>query len=284
MKRGWLLYDDPDLAVNQDFAAFVTEQARERGMAIETVRRSELTFGIRENGSFVRRGASDALPDFVISRQRDALLSRQFERLGVPVFNNARACELCNDKRLTHQLLAGEVAMLPTEYVDPRYASAPRTYPAVVKPACSHGGDRVTLVRDERQWREAVASIAPAPMLTQRVASEAGKDLRVYVLFGEIIAGVLRTAQEGIVSNYKRGGDVTLHPLTADERALTRRVIDVFSRTQAPLCFAGVDMLYHQGKPVLGEVEDVVGSRMLYKVGGPNIVGLYLDGVASRMR
>ena len=46
---------------------------------------------------------------------------------------------------------------------------------------------------------------------------------------------------------------------------------------------AGVDLLYDQGHPVLGEVEDVVGSRMLYQTSDLDIVGLYLDGIAAKL-
>jgi hypothetical protein len=42
-------------------------------------------------------------------------------------------------------------------------------------------------------------------------------------------------------------------------------------------------MLYHHGAPVLGEVEDVVGSRMLYQTSNLDIAALYLDGVAARL-
>ena len=94
---------------------------------------------------------------------------------------------------------------------------------------------------------------------------------------------MLRTARNGIVSNFKRGGDVRLHTPTAAEAALAQSVIDRFAQAGAELCFAGVDMLYHRGAPVLGEVEDVVGSRMLYKVSDMDIAGMYLDAVAARL-
>ncbi len=42
---------------------------------------------------------------------------------------------------------------------------------------------------------------------------------------------------------------------------------------------AGVDLLYDQGRPVIGEVEDVVGSRMLYQTSDIDIVSLYLQGL-----
>ena len=166
-----------------------------------------------------------------------------------------------------------------------RYAVAPPegAYPLVLKPACSHGGDRVALVANEYEWREAADEILPQDLLEQQVADDAGRDLRVYVLFGEIVAAVMRTARRGIVSNFKRGGEVRLHTLAQGERALVRAVVERFRDADAPLCFAGVDLLYHHGAPVIGEVEDVVGSRMLYKVSDMDIAGIYLDGVAARL-
>lgn len=283
MRRGWLLYDERDLAVNRDFAAFMTDEAKKRELALETVTAERLRFGLRSGGTLsIRLDGAEALPDFVISRQRSALLSRQLERMGVPVFNNARVCELCNDKRETHQFLAG-LPMLETEFADASRALPPLSYPRVVKPACSHGGDRVQLVQSEAQWREAMAAIAPESALTQEVAAQPGRDLRVYVVFGEIVAGVLRTARSGVVSNFKLGGHAALHELTSAERALAEAVVRRFAAEGAPLCFAGVDLLYHTAGPVLSEVEDVVGSRMLYKAGGPDVAALYLDGLRERL-
>lgn len=286
MKTGWLLYDQADLEQNRDFASYVEAEAQRRNLKVETIRTSQLEIGVHGGGNlYLRRDGRDVLPDFVISRQRDALLSEHMERMGVPVWNNARVCALCNDKRRTHQFLAG-LPMLETKFGNHRYAVAPEpgAYPVVVKPTDSHGGDRVTRVANEYEWREAVDEILPHDFLQQHVASDAGKDLRTYVLFGKPVAAVMRTARKGIISNFKRGGDVAAHTLTAEERALVQAVIDRFEAAGAPLCFAGVDLLYDQGSPVLGEVEDVVGSRMLYKVSDVDIIALFLDGLLQRLR
>ena len=56
-----------------------------------------------------------------------------------------------------------------------------------------------------------------------------------------------------------------------------------FDAAGAPLCFAGVDLLYEDYGPVVGEVEDVVGSRMLYRVSDLDVVGLYLDEIRRRI-
>ena len=153
----------------------------------------------------------------------------------------------------------------------------------MVKPASGHGGDRVRSVTNEFEWRDAVDEILPLDIVEQKVASNAGQDLRVYVVFGQIVAAVMRTATKGIISNFKRGGNVALHTLTDVEQTIAQQVIERFAQASAPLCFAGVDLLYNEEQPVLSEVEDVVGSRMLYKVSELDIAALFLAGISKRL-
>lgn len=285
MKRLWLLYNDADYAVNREFARMMRERGKACGLSIEPVLLSELALGMERSGMpFCLRNGYPERPDAVLSRQRSSLVSAHLEAMGIPVFNNARVCALCNDKRQTHQFLHG--LLMPQSLFLPPWQSQPpegTRFPVIVKPALSHGGDRVALVQDEAQWREAAARILPAPALQQTVVSEAGRDLRVYVLFGEILAGVLRTAKTGVVSNFKLGGQVALHPPTQEERDLVQSVIRRFEEAGAPLCMAGVDLLYDHDHPVVGEVEDVVGSRMLYQTSHLDIAALYVEGIAKRL-
>lgn len=283
MKKLWLLYDDADFIINQGFARMMQERGEPLGLAVEAVLMSELVLGMQENGQPVcKRNGESARPDAILSRQRDAFVSEQFERMGIPVFNNSLVCRICNDKRITYQFLQG-FPMPQTVFLSPTRQDPPEgtRFPVVVKPACSHGGDRVLVAHNEHEWREAAARILPQPALQQAVVTEAGRDLRVYVLGGQILAGVMRTARTGVVSNFKQGGHVALHQLTDAERELAQRVIDRFEQAGAPLHMAGVDLLYDHGHPVLGEVEDVVGSRMLYNTSEIDIVALYLQHIAK---
>jgi len=286
MNSIWLLYDDPDYAVNQSYAALMHERGAERGLDIETVLLSQLELRMDEEGvPYCLRNGKREKPHAVLSRQRSSLVSQHFERMGVPVFNNSLVCEICNDKRITYQFLSG-LPMPETVFLSPSQASPPAgtRFPVVLKPACSHGGDRILLVHNEAEWKAAAAKILPQPALQQNVVSDAGKDLRVYVLHGRILAGVMRQARSGIVSNFKQGGLVTFHRLTDEEQALAEEVIRRFSQAGAPLHMAGVDLLYDHGRPVIGEVEDVVGSRMLYQTSDIDLVGLYLDGIALQLQ
>jgi len=272
MKNGWLLYDRRDYEINQGFATHVHACAKAHDLSFTVIFTEDFDAAVSNP------------PDFVISRQRNPLLSRQMEAEGIPVFNSSRVCELCNDKRETHQFLDG-LPLMHTAYVssDEAYGPSVDAYPLVVKPAFGHGGDRVVQVHDNTQLNSALAAITPQPALVQETASDAGRDLRIYVVFGRIIAAVLRQAQDGIISNYKRGGHVSLHVPTAAEQTLAQQVIDRFSDYHAPLSFAGIDLIYHHGSPVINEVEDVVGSRMLYKVSDIDIISLYIDAIADQL-
>lgn len=283
MKTLWLLYDDIDFSVNQGFARMMQERGKPLGMNIEAVVLSEIVLGMTGDGQpYCLRSGKPERPDALLSRQRDFLISEHFERMGVPVFNNSLVCRICNDKRMTYQFLQG-LPMPESTFLSPTQAlpHSGTIYPVILKPACSHGGDRILLSNNEAEWLESAARILPEPALQQNVVTEAGCDLRVYVLGGKILAGVMRTAHTGIVSNFKQGGHVALHELTAEERMLAQKVIKRFEEAGAPLHMAGVDLLYDRGRPVVGEVEDVVGSRMLYNTSTIDIAALYLEHIAS---
>ncbi len=283
MKLLWLLYDDIDFAVNQGFGRMMQERGEPLGLKVEAVVLSAVDLGMDADGNPVCfKNGQPARPNAVLSRQRDALVSEHFERMGIPVFNNSLVCRICNDKRATYQFLQG-LPMPETVFfrADAKEPPAGTVFPVVLKPACSHGGDRVLVANNVDEWKAAASRILPEPALQQSVVTEAGHDLRVYVLGGKILAGVMRTARTGVVSNFKQGGHVALHELTCEERKLAQSVIDRFEKAGAPLHMAGVDLLYDRGRPVIGEVEDVVGSRMLYNTSTIDIVALYLEHISS---
>ena len=157
----WMLYDQKDYLVNQDFGALVTREARRRRMDVRIVLTEDLTLGVDENGAptLLLCGQPAHLPDAALSRQRDAMISRQLEKMGVWVLNDSHICEICNDKRKTHLFLSGrDIPMMETTFLSSSGTQAPQSgYPYLLKPAGGHGGDRVALARNEEEWRAAAA-------------------------------------------------------------------------------------------------------------------------------
>ena len=55
-------------------------------------------------------------------------------------------------------------------------------------------------------------------------------------------------------------------------------------QTKFAFDFVGVDFIRDEGKWILNEIEDVVGSRMLYKTANLDVAELYLQHVAKQMK
>ena len=83
--------------------------------------------------------------------------------------------------------------------------------------------------------------------------------MRVYVLGGEVLAAVKRTSECDFRSNFSLGGKAEIIDLPDEVKEYIRLIIEALSPD-----LVGIDFIRHNGEWVLGEIEDVVGTRMLY--------------------
>lgn len=274
-----------------------------------------------ESAVALYEGKPIALPQAVINRSRDAYLTMQLERLGVPVYNNSLVAAVGNDKGKLYTFLRDkDIPMMETVVCTKETGRGALPYPCVVKSCSGHGGSEVFLVHDDAEYDAACDQIAcnqaslhaggmqnqvslreggmqnHAPLhvdgmynrmllygdgmqnqiVVQRLASETGKDLRVYVIGNEIVAGMLRTSGTDFRSNFSLGGHAQVHALTEEEETLVRKIMRHFT-----FGLVGIDLIYDNGHPVLNEIEDVVGARMLYAHTDINLVGRYIDYITS---
>jgi glutathione synthase/RimK-type ligase-like ATP-grasp enzyme len=123
-----------------------------------------------------------------------------------------------------------------------------------------------------KKIKDMLEGLAGLDAVVQPFTGSRHQDLRVYVIGREIIAAVLRTAKEGFKSNFSLGGEVCLYRLSEEERAL----VDIIIR-QFDFGLVGIDFIIgDDGELIFNEIEDVVGSRMLYRCSDINIVEKYL--------
>lgn len=289
--KGYLLYEPHDAIKNTGFIELFMEESKRKGIMLSLLLTTdERLLPLNPHLSSL---CADTLenPDFIINRSRIPALSQALEQCGILVFNSARICEICNDKQRTYDYLM-EYGILSMDTVYPDNPADGRTaqqfgYPFVLKPAGGHGGMHVGLIRDERELHQALSDLKKdygiiPKLLFQRCASDIGKDLRVYVLGGKIIAGMMRTGanlrsqKPEIRANFSLGGTASLHVLTKEETALTEKI-----SAALPADLVGIDFIYHEGRPVFNEIEDVVGTRMLYANTHIDIVKEYLAHVVK---
>lgn len=295
----WMLYDLKDYTINKEYYKMHYEKGKKLGMSIQLILVDYLSFGIRNNSYYVQYKNKDIeLPNIVISRTRYPLLSKQLEYMGVAVYNNSTICDICNDKAKTYQLIGSlGIPMIPTDFIKSEYTENIMQNPylfndsstsknTIIKSTSGHGGKEVyTLEEYIDNKSKDMSSTIYSDMVIQPLIKGTHQDIRVYVLNNEIKASVLRTSSSGFKSNYSLGGEVELFNIDTTLRNTIYKILELLHKTSANcnvpgLFYGGIDFIIDEkGHYLFNEIEDVVGSRMLYKVSNIDIVEEYLFNI-----
>ena len=144
---------------------------------------------------------------FGIFWDKDIMLGQMLEKCGLRLFNSARAVALCDDKALTHAALSGRLPM-------PKTVPVPQTYkyvgygemaflkraaeylglPLIIKECRGSFGKQVYLADTEEQAAEIIRSHEATPMIMQQAVRESfGRDVRIYVVGGEVMGAMRRS-------------------------------------------------------------------------------------------
>ncbi len=194
-------------------------------------------------------GAELKTPDYdgealyVINRTNDFKVAERFEKRGIRVYNPSAFSRIANDKQACYDFMEQNgINVMPTRYAAP---------PFVKKPKNGHGGQVVVMCYSEKDYDE--NSVCQMP------ASDLGRDLRVWVLGGEIKGAMLRVSKTDFRSNFCLGGEAVPYELNEDETVLVKKITALVNGD-----YYGIDFVFNKGKIVFNELEDTVGARMLY--------------------
>ena len=252
--NGWIIYQKDGAEKNKSFIEHFVATAKKYNHNLELKYANEIAM---------------PYPDFAIVRAFDYRINETLESAGVKVFNNSHFAKLSNDKELCYKYVKENgIEIMPTYFEK----SECKTFPLVVKSAMGHGGSEVVLVKNEAQLHKAIKKI-PRPIF-QEVASDIGKDLRLYVMKNEIVVGMLRQSKNDFRSNYSLGADASIYNLSSKEREIANKVISLFE-----IDYGGVDFVFNDGKIIFNETEDAVGARMLYDKTYIDIIKLWFEKV-----
>ena len=254
----WILYDRADLEHNRFFAERLAECGRRLGMDTRVVTTDSM----------------EGTPDAVVSRMRDWHISDTLETRGARVFNDSVTCRVCNDKLETYRM--ADRLGIPYLPVSSPGEGLPEGPPWVVKSRSGHGGSQVAMAGDLEQLEDIVGTMDDP--LVQKVSPVLGRDMRAYVLDGEVLACVMRSSDTDFRANYSLGGTAEL--CEPPEECL--RIIDRIVGELEPT-LVGIDFLFGGEGVYLNEVEDVVGTRMLYSLTDLDPAHLLMECVHSKM-
>lgn len=248
MVKGILVYTSADAEYNEWFIDHIIEEGRKCNLDIRLVLSD-------------KEEVSDNDIDFAIVRNRDSKLCKRLEENNIRCFNSSYVVNIGNDKWEMYKDF--NAAGIPVMYTQREKLP----YPFVMKPVDGHGGENVYLIKNADEYKRAIDTNPDektGEFIFQVPATEKGRDIRVYVVGGIILTAMERIAvdtEKDFRSNYSLNGNAKEHALTDEELKLAAKVADHIKAD-----FVGIDLIYNNGKPVVNEIEDAVGTRMLYSL------------------
>lgn len=203
---------------------------------------------------------------------------QQIEMLNIPLLQRYKSVVRSKNKLRTLQLLTNKNIPVPRtivvqrfEYLDTAIKKV-GSFPIIIKTPFGSLGRGVAIVESRRALHSAfdllLTSREFSSLLIQEYVEEAqGKDLRIFVLGGKVIASMERTADAGdFRSNLALGG-------VGENTKLTKEEVQIAldAAKELKLHFAGVDLLRSKHGPVVMEVNCNPGLEGITETTGVNV-------------
>lgn len=261
------------------------DAAQKRSMALTCAPHDTLLFDAASGKPLWNAGDVD----FAILWDKDVRLGYQLQRLGIRVFNPPEAIEICDDKSLTHMALTGlpmpPTIIVPTTYKyvgygDMSFVDKAVEYlglPMIIKECRGSFGKQVYLVETTAQAKEMILAREATPMLMQRAMTESfGRDIRIYLVGGRVIAAMERRNDGDFRANIANGGSSAAYTPTTEESELAVSAVQ-----RLGLDFAGVDILQSDGGPLICEVNSNAHFHGMEQCTGADVAGAIMEHIIT---
>lgn len=251
MRRVAVLYEPADLARNRWFATRLQEVGPRCGCDVVVVTTEQ------------------ALPpcDAVICRDRSVRRRVRLEETAALVVNPSRVALVGNDKLAQHRWL--DLHGLPR----PTLVRGPTRQAVVEKPRAGHGGRGVRMLAgvgaDRGGWDT---------LIRERPVGRWGYSVRAVVLFGAVLGAFSRVHARDFRANVSLGAEARPFVLEGPASELVREVAAKLGPG-----YYGIDLLFEGDRPIVGEIEDVVGTRSLWQLGMVDPAEALMRAVADRL-
>ena len=258
--RCWLFFNRelrPEVPEAHEVMRF-QDSAKQLGITLHVLRPSEFDLVVDSKGdwSAIYQGRELPKPDLIIPRcgSETAYFTlavlRHFERQGVAIVNSPAAIESVADKLHTMQILAGAGLPVPKTIlgkfpVDVNLVERELGFPVVVKKLKGTRGAGVVLCKDRAEFDDLANLLDGATsgadfLFQQYIGRSHGRDVRLLVIDGRIVASMERKAMDGgFKSNISLGGMATPFDPPKEMQDLAIR-----TAAELQLDVAGVDILF----------------------------------------
>jgi len=269
--------------------------AEERGHTATVTDPLSISLSIDEGRPMAHNGGVDLSQiDVVIPRiglfaiEFGVAVVKQFQMMGIPVVNRSLSIMRARDKLRCNQILTRKNIEVPrtvmTRNPADLKASVERVggLPVILKFLQGAQGVGVILAdtfRSAESTLDAFWSMNQNLMIQEFVAEAEGKDLRVIVVGGRVVAVMKRKARDGeFRSNIHRGGWAELADVADEILELAVRAADTIG-----LDVAGVDILESARGPLTLEINASPGLEAIEKVTDKDVAGEIIRFAETRV-
>lgn len=270
----WVIYNGSLVSDKfQDQAQLMAEAAERQGIQVSIKKNYEIQMSL---------SAQQEFPDFAVLLDKDILLGYFLKSRGVPVYNDPAIIDLCDNKATQYIRLAERQIPMPKTIV------APKVYPnftiqgsgyyegvldqlglpMIIKEGHGSFGMKVYLIETEEQFYEKVESLSGIDYVFQEfIAESRGRDIRVNIVGGKIVAAMKRQSDTDFRANITNGGRAFPVELSEQQQQLALDAAEAVGAV-----FAGVDLLYGpNGQTLVCEVNAAAHIRNILNVTGVNV-------------
>ena len=287
MQSCWIIYNGSLTSDKfKDQAELMREAAECAGVHAELKKNYEVMMNLKTN--------IEIRPDFVIFLDKDILLANFLKNTGIPVFNDPDVIETCDNKAIQYLVLSKQGIPMPETIIAPKvypnFTIKDSGYyeqvlnrlglPMVIKEGHGSFGMKVYLIETEEQFYDKTDELRGIDYVFQEfIATSRGRDIRVNIVGGEIVAAMYRHSETDFRANITNGGVATVIELTDEQKALAIQAAHAVGAE-----FAGVDLLFGDNEePLVCEVNAAAHIRNIYNVTGINVADAMIAYILRKL-
>lgn len=295
--RGWILFHrdlDPSLPEVPEVFRF-QEAAARLDIDLDVYKPQLFDLVVGSGDEWIVRYMGDPVqrPDFAICRTGSETdyptlaLLRHLERRGVRLINGSATIELVADKLHTLQKLARVDLPVPRTMlgkfpIDAAIIERELGFPVIVKTLRGTRGTGVLKCEDRNQFEDLAGLLESADaqadfILQHYIRSSHGRDVRVLVVGGRVVAAMeRRSATGGFKSNVSLGGVGIAYNPPAEMAELAVRAAAALD-----LDVTGIDILFDEAGYRICEANSSPGFQGLERASGVDVPTAILNWIAA---
>lgn len=235
-----------------------------------------------KNGALFHLGQPLNQADFVINRYKYGVIKDCINRLAKHQYNKLEGLNRFVNKANELLALAGGSLCFPGYILGRPGISYEEIadflgVPFVAKGLLSSQGREVYLISDKEEYEKIRKKHGEEELLFQEfVKNSYGRDVRFFMIQGEVIACMKRQAKDGFRANFALGGSVEKYEIDHRIREIGR---EIYKKTGLELL--GVDLLFGEKDYVFCEINVTPGIEGMERATGVNVAGKIIGHVGS---